>query len=72
MKVSDRQLRWNLRLCEIYPLGKLDVVWGILEGLYADTRDKAEVKTLNALFKALEAHDQAVRKNRFPIPKEFK
>jgi hypothetical protein len=62
---TEAEIQDNLGLCEYYPLGHVDVMWTLLEGLYGQTVNKKERKGIGKVMTALEEYDNIMRANRF-------
>jgi hypothetical protein len=66
--LTPEQIAFNQSLWHWYPLGQLDAVWLLVEHLGYQT-DGKHFRLVTAVLDALEQLDEAIRADRYPMPK---
>lgn len=69
---SDEEVRRNIKLQRYYPLGTVNAIWELVEGLNSQTSDRKEKELLGNILDVLSVYDQHLRDTRYRIRKKKK
>lgn len=65
---TKKQMKWNQKMCDLYPLGTVDAIWTILDNLWQQS-SPAEKALIDNIMEATQNYDDAIRAR---LSKRFK